>query len=150
MKEYRCEQQDHMIMTSAEKRGVGLKGRFGFGDDEEYDNGWLVSMSDLMSMLLVFFLVITALNSGAFEPDGQKGVKGAVPVVADSSHSPESRKSRGTVYEIFPSGGKHNYVLVAFDESHLNGAEKKQHVRHGGVSAVAKLVPVDLQVVSLQ
>lgn len=146
--------KDKSIMKNHKEisdQAVFTRNMFSFYEDKE-DTGWLISMSDLMSLLLVFFLVWTAANIPALEK-AKRNYKDAekIDVVkqAGTEHPTTSgNKITEMVYEFIPTKMRNNFVLVAFKES-----DKKYQKEDGDKTAkraVARLQPVDMQVVSIK
>lgn len=107
---------------------------FSFGENEN-EASWFISMSDLMSLLLVFFLVWTALNLTEKErvvPEAQ--------VLTEQVAGSEKEGGSGRRVEFIPTNLKDSYVLVSFKENSSRPAQS---------GAVAQLTPVDLSISSL-
>ncbi len=120
--------------------------RFSF-EEEGGEPGWLISMSDLMSMLLVFFLVWTAVNMSEMERAKKTtDIKGPAVASRTVQTVPSSRRDR--LYEFIPTGIRNNFVVVAFNRSEEHGLKREKSSTE--TRGFAHLVPVDMQVVSLE
>ena len=128
------------------------RNRFSFDDEE--DTGWLMSMSDLMSLLLVFFLVWTAVNVPALEKK-KRSYKETEKIdvikqanLQQSTIKTEENGIKERVYEFIPTNLKNNFVVVAFKQ--LGDKNKEDDIHGTGKRAMVHLEPVDMQVVSIE
>jgi hypothetical protein len=117
-------------------------------DNGEEDNGWLISMSDLMSLLLVFFLVWTAVNMSEMQKQKSRitGDNKMASTTAQDCKLPAVTAGAEQLYEIIPAGTGKSVVVVSFREEDEPQHSDFQNLRR----ATARLVPVDMQVISLR